>query len=94
MINRALTRRLNQWEAQLPASIKPENLHTTLFLGAEDETVKRHLFRRLEILEERMIPAGEKTVINVVFIDPVILFWRKPGPPECFRSISLAAARR
>ena len=31
--------------------------------------IKRNVLRRLEILEEYMIPAGEPTVLDVVFID-------------------------
>ena len=40
MINRSLIRRLNQLEVRLPASTKPEDFHTIVFLDAGDETAK------------------------------------------------------
>jgi hypothetical protein len=31
--------------------------------------IKRNLFRRMEILEEQIIPEGELTILNIVFVD-------------------------
>jgi hypothetical protein len=35
-----------------------------------ESLVKEKLYRRLERLEEEMIPAGPSTILNVVFIKP------------------------
>jgi hypothetical protein len=47
--------------------------------------IKRNLLRRLETLEERMAPAGERSIMDVVFIDAERLVSPKFGLLIFFR---------